>query len=177
MIYFYMIYFTADTHFSHANIIKYCNRPFKDVQEMNETLIDNWNSVVQDSDTVYVLGDFGFGDCSKIIQKLKGIKILIIGSHDKDTIRLCKSYFKFITPLYELKQDNYHITLCHYCMRIWPKSHYNSWHLYGHSHGSLEPIGKSWDVGVDKNSFIPLSLNNIIEIMKNQKDNFNLVKR
>jgi hypothetical protein len=68
------------------------------------------------------------------------------------------------------------ITLCHWCMRVWPKSHYNSWHLYGHSHGKLPSEGKSHDVGVDNNNFYPLSLIEITKIMKYKPDNFNLVK-
>jgi calcineurin-like phosphoesterase family protein len=61
-------------------------------------------------------------------------------------------------------------------MRVWPRSHYNSWHLFGHSHGKLEPVGKSWDVGVDKNNFIPLSLTQIEKIMEKRPDNPNFVK-
>ena len=56
------IWFTSDTHFSHCNIIKYCNRPFKDVDEMNKILIQNWNNVVRPDDIVWHLGDFALGD-------------------------------------------------------------------------------------------------------------------
>jgi calcineurin-like phosphoesterase family protein len=62
-------------------------------------------------------------------------------------------------------------------MRVWPRSHYNSWQLYGHSHGRLEPVGKQWDVGVDNNNFYPVSFDQLVEIMKNRPDNFNLVKK
>lgn len=80
-----MIYFIADTHFNHANIIKYCNRPFKDTHEMNEYIIQNWNSVVKKDDTVYHLGDVGFGQLQEVkslVERLNGTKILLRGNHD-----------------------------------------------------------------------------------------------
>lgn len=76
-----MDYFTSDTHFSHTNIIKYCNRPFKSVEEMDEVLIANWNSVVKKTDQVFHLGDFGYN--YKIAQRLNGHKHLIWGNHDR----------------------------------------------------------------------------------------------
>ena len=78
-----MIYFTADTHFDHANIIHFCNRPFATVEEMNETLIANWNRKVHGNDTVYILGDMFFrtSDPESILRQLKGQKHLITGNH------------------------------------------------------------------------------------------------
>lgn len=80
-----MRYFIADTHFNHENIIKYCKRPFQNAKEMNEYIIDKWNSVVRQKDIVYHLGDVGFGtteELKEIIGKLNGTKILIRGNHD-----------------------------------------------------------------------------------------------
>lgn len=80
-----MIYFIADTHFNHENIIKYCNRPFKTTQEMNDYIIKKWNSVVKSEDIVYHLGDVGFGtidELKNLLNKLNGTKILIMGNHD-----------------------------------------------------------------------------------------------
>ena len=80
-----MEYFIADTHFYHYNIIRYCDRPFNTVEEMNEKMIESWNSVVTDNDIVYFLGDFGFGDkekLSNICAQLNGTKILLRGNHD-----------------------------------------------------------------------------------------------
>ena len=85
------IYVISDTHFNHNNIIKYCNRPFKDVQEMNETLISNWNNTVDNTDIVYMLGDFCLGpaDCiAPLVQRLNGHKILITGNHDRQNKKI-----------------------------------------------------------------------------------------
>lgn len=84
-------YFIADTHFGHANIIGSCHRPFKDVAEMNRTLIANWNARVADDDDVYVIGDFAFrcaGSVAKIAHQLKGRKHLVIGNHDGKWMRI-----------------------------------------------------------------------------------------
>lgn len=81
-----MKYFViSDTHFGHTNVIKYCNRPFKDAKEMDSVLIKNWNETVSNKDVVIHLGDFAF--CSKerareICSELNGRKILIKGNHD-----------------------------------------------------------------------------------------------
>ncbi len=72
--------------------------------------------------------------------------------------------------------DGQRITMCHYCMRVWHLSHYNSWHVFGHSHGRLEAIGKSFDVGVDCNNFKPISWEELKIIMNKRPDNFNLKK-
>ena len=81
-----MVYFITDTHFHHSNIIKYCNRPFKDVNEMNETIINNWNNIVTNDDTVYHLGDFCLSsddEIKNIFKRLNGNIILIRGNHDE----------------------------------------------------------------------------------------------
>ena len=80
-----MKYFIADTHFNHENIIRYCNRPFENSNEMNEYIINKWNSVVNENDVVYHLGDVGFGNTEELKQlvgRLNGTKILIRGNHD-----------------------------------------------------------------------------------------------
>jgi calcineurin-like phosphoesterase family protein len=75
----------------------------------------------------------------------------------------------------EIKEKGFHLVLCHYAMRVWPRSHYNSIQLHGHSHGHLLPIGRQWDVGVDNNNYHPVPFDQIIEIMSVREDNFNLV--
>jgi calcineurin-like phosphoesterase family protein len=179
-----MIFFTADTHFFHKNIIEYSYRPFSSIEEMNETIIQKWNNKVNKDDLVYHLGDFIFGNITQyrsIRTRLNGKIILIRGDHDKlfDATRFVKHTYNLEAnvPLFNFIYDKQPITLCHWCMRVWAKSHYNSWHLYAHSHGNLEPIGKSHDVGVDNNNFEPLSFEEIKQIMENCPDNFNLIKK
>lgn len=81
-----MRFFTSDTHFGHANIIKYCNRPFKSVSHMNQAIIENWNNVVGPDDTVYHLGDVALGpweDWDNSLSQLNGHITLVIGNHDR----------------------------------------------------------------------------------------------
>jgi calcineurin-like phosphoesterase family protein len=80
------VWVTADQHFNHSNIIKYENRPFADVDEMNKSLIEAWNSVVSKCDKVFLLGDFGFGGSEfigNVLSSLRGNKILVMGNHDR----------------------------------------------------------------------------------------------
>ena len=86
------VWFTSDTHFNHANIIKYCNRPFASVEEMNEKLIENWNSVVGKDDLTWCLGDFCLGPDQKkhipeLVSKLNGRINLILGNHDHNSVK------------------------------------------------------------------------------------------
>lgn len=169
-------FFIADTHFDHRKIIEYCSRPFDDIQEMNETIIKNWNEKIRSNDVVYHLGDFAFKNTVYFMNRLNGRIILIPGNHDRDTLKYLH-LFEEVSLIKNIKVGKIDIVMCHYAMRVWHKSHFNSWHLYGHSHGSLQPIGKSWDVGVDRNNFKPLAFWELRNIMNDRPDNFNLVHR
>jgi len=174
-----MNFFTSDEHYLHNNIIKYCNRPYKNKYDMTDAIISNHNEVVKSNDIVYHGGDFGFGSPKKlkeIIDKLNGRHIFIHGSHDKDLTKLAKKdQIDYRGRRVEIIIKNKFIVIDHYCLRVWPRSHYNSWHLFGHSHGTLEPVGKSWDIGVDNNNFYPLSFDQIVTIMEKRPDNFNFI--
>lgn len=139
--------FTADTHFNHTNIIHYCRRPFSSIAEMNEALIASWNARVGENDLVYHLGDFAWGDWRPILERLNGDIILISGGHDKRWQKNYRDRFLQIADLMDIGIEGKSIVLCHYCLRVWNKSHYDSWHLFGHSHGRLPAPGKSLDVG------------------------------
>ena len=164
------VFFTSDTHFSHENIIKYCNRPFSSVEEMNETIITNWNNVITPNDTVFHLGDFGFGtedEMATIKSRLNGKIEFIFGSHDKSVRRVFLPYRLML----EIVIDGQQITLCHYAMRTWKASYHGSWHLFGHSHGRLAVDNHTlaYDVGVDSNYFTPVSMDKIVDIMSRKE--------
>ena len=165
-------YFTSDTHFNHAKILSICRPMFSSIEEMNEVLISRWNERVKRGDTIYHLGDFSWKDGEPIIRRLNGQKFLIRGSHDSEGERL-KKYWNQITPMKEIKVDNQIVVLSHCAMRVWEKSHYGSWHLYGHSHGHLPPWGKSFDVGVDAHDFCPWSWGEVVKKMDSLTDNIN----
>jgi calcineurin-like phosphoesterase family protein len=87
-----MIFVTADLHLNHCNIIKYCNRPFKTVEEMNKTLINNWNSKVTKEDVVFHLGDFCFGPYKEFERKLNGKIVYITKSCVASRGKFIQSY-------------------------------------------------------------------------------------
>jgi len=169
-------FFTSDEHYFHKNVIKYSNRPFSSVEEMNGTLINNNNNVVNKNDVVIHCGDFSFASKEKtfreIVSRLNGRHIFLKGDHDK-WLGNDKNY----SYIWKKKIGDITIFACHYCMKTWWLSHYNSWNLFGHSHGhlNLEGCGKQWDVGVDNNNYSPVSIDQLREIMYNRPDNFNYI--
>jgi calcineurin-like phosphoesterase family protein len=149
-------FITSDTHFGHANIIKYSNRPFSSVQEMDEELIARWNAKVPKNAVVYHLGDFAFapsGRIHEILRQLNGRIRLLWGNHDKSIKKdkVLQNYFEWIKDYYESSTpDGTKVVMCHYAFMVWNKSHYGAWNLHGHSHGSLKDEGiRRLDIGVD----------------------------
>jgi len=176
------LFFTADTHFGHKNIIEHANRPFANVLEMNETMVNRWNSVVGRNDTVYHLGDVGYRisprNLADILDRLNGTLILIAGNHDKGgALRhsKCRDRFAVIHDFgYELEfpekgapRGRRLIVLCHYKMATWNVKHWGQWHLFGHSHGAIpdNPTELAFDVGVDCHDFAPISYTRVCELM------------
>jgi calcineurin-like phosphoesterase family protein len=165
---------TSDTHYAHANIIKYSNRPFADAEAMNTTLVDNINGAFPQGGRLYHLGDWAFGGLARAIEFKERLRsdieiYLILGNHDTHHVKheAFRKLFTKIYDLYETHLDGHRTTLCHYSMRVWNKSHHGAWMLYGHSHGSLadDPNSLSFDVGVDCHNFKPLTIPQIAHIM------------
>lgn len=155
-------YFTSDPHFFHENVIRYCKRPFRDAQHMNESLIANWNARVTPSDDIFCLGDFGMADredMQRLFDRLQGRKHLVAGNHDK-TARKLRGW-QWVKDYHELRINRQRVILFHYAMRVWRSSHKGSIALYGHSHGSMPGNSQSLDVGVDCWDYRPVTLEEI----------------
>lgn len=166
-----MIYFTSDNHFGHANIIKYCNRPFASVEEMNETMIERWNATVTDDDLVYHLGDFAFGKpefIADILRRLKGKIVIMKGNHDRKMAPLrerCEVKNFLVVQL-----DGFQLLLKHkpnYYIEHWHGAQY---YLCGHVHDSWTQIVNQktnraiYNVGVDVRDFTPVTLSQILNV-------------
>lgn len=183
-------FFTSDTHFGHANIIKLCNRPFKDVEEMNEKLIENWNRVVSEGDTVFHLGDFAFGGSglwNSVIPRLNGQIYLILGNHDRKNIRQgYMNKFVDVIPQMQIEIEGRSVYLNHYPFLCYGGSYREQgnavWQLFGHVHSGPTSSGLDcdrlgilfpyqYDVGVDNNNYTPISWSEVKVKIQNQIDN------
>ncbi len=138
---------------------------------MDESLINNWNSVVKQNDIVYHLGDFCLGrleNFDSYFSRLNGKIILIEGNHDRNASKNKEKFFEYHKGFIEINVGGWPLTLCHYAMKSWNNSYWGSFHLYGHSHGKLpDDIAiLSFDVGVDCHNYTPISIEQVKEIMK-----------
>jgi calcineurin-like phosphoesterase family protein len=165
------VWFTSDQHYGHTNIIRFCERPFASIEEMDEALIANYNECVKPGDTVYHLGDFSFArNPAGVFYRLNGNKLLLLGNHDwKRTGELKKLPWGWIKDVYNLRVAGTKIWLNHFAQRAWPAGHHGAIHLYGHSHGSLPDFGRSTDVGVDAWDYRPVHLDEILDLMKGRE--------
>ena len=165
-------FIVSDTHFNHERIIELCDRPFANVDEMNQTMIENWNRTVGPNDQVYHLGDFAFSDSPEnYFHRLNGVKHLIKGNHDpKETLRLP---WASVRDYFELKMDHKKFILFHYPIDNW-NGMYKGWYdLYGHTHERegkmIIPKKKNRiNIGVDYWEFAPMSLQTIVTRIENR---------
>lgn len=166
-----MIWFSSDFHFGHANVIKHCNRPFSSVEEMNEALVDNWNSRVSKTDEAWILGDFSFlpiDETLSILNRMNGVKHFVKGNHD----RVLKGYehvFQSFQDYRELKWNKKKYILSHYPFFSWNGAHRGSVHLHGHCHGTVNWANEDTtrlDVGVDVHNYTPISIEEVEAIME-----------
>jgi len=165
----------SDTHFNHKNILEYCNRPFDSIEEMNETLIQNWNETVTNNDLVYHLGDFMMGISlnrpdesfellKTFVGRLRGKIRLIYGNHDKILLKLCR--LKNECP-FELIKDKYFLRVSNRRIALQHRPQARDFLLHGHCHGTLGSRGfVRYDVGVDCCNYTPLPLDTAISHLK-----------
>ena len=153
------IYFISDLHLSHNNIIKYCNRPYENVEAMNNDIIKRWNSVVSKNDTVWVLGDIGLGkkeNIKKLLLQLNGHKKLIMGNHDSASIKFyyeCGFHRVYDKPVI----INDFFILSHKPLEWVANPMFN---IYGHVHDNK--CYKTWSktgccVCVERHNYTPIS--------------------
>lgn len=185
-------FFTADTHFGHWNIAKYCHRPFLSVEEMDQTLLDAINRVVGPHDILYHLGDFCWWKGERTAQWYRDqincrTLIMVAGNHDPHYADCTpkKEFAQMFSQCYQnlriksMLQNGaqVEIWLSHYAHLVWNKSHHGVWHFYGHGHGTMleHPNGLAFDVGVDAvakrlgckpENYRPLSLEEVNGIMQ-----------
>jgi calcineurin-like phosphoesterase family protein len=179
-----MIYYIADTHFGHANIIKYCGRPYSSVEEMNAELIANWNRKVHSEDTVYIVGDFAYRSMNSVRQialSLNGHKRLITGNHDHSWLNDAgaANCFDDISHMDIINDSGNRIILCHYPLMTWSGERKGAYMVYGHIHNHTND--KFWplialndhmlNAGADLNNYAPVTLRELISNNRSFKAN------
>lgn len=178
-----MIFFTSDLHLGHANIIRHCSRPFAGAAEMDSAILAAINATAMACDTLWILGDFAFRgrDPRHYRDQIACRDVrLLVGNHDKRS--KCEAAgFSFVGNVAEISVGTQRIWMSHYAHRSWPKSHRGSWHLYGHSHGTLSDDDRTrainaLDVGVDNfeqdgpPQWSPWSMDDIARVLPRKTD-------
>lgn len=183
------IFMTSDTHWNHSNILKFCDRPFKDVEEMNQKLIENWNKKVPHDGLVFHLGDFAWGGgyegWKKIREQLNGDIILIEGNHDRKNLTTTarEELFKFVTWQMLIEIEGRKVLLNHFPFLCYAGTYREPkklvYSLYGHCHSGPNKKGQDiprlvncfptqYDVGVDNNNYEPISWYEVNEKIQTQ---------
>lgn len=159
--------FIADTHFSHQSMLTQCARPFDTIDEMNAHMIEAWNSVIDDDTIVWHLGDFSWWkqaqqDYAVIFNQLRGRKRLLMGNHDPEPVLQLPwdQIYMGVVIGHERSSDT-KVAMSHYPMREWPEFFRGAIHFHGHTHSNLPSSNRSWDVGVDHQGYVPLTLSEI----------------
>ena len=164
-----MIYLISDLHLDHKNIMRYCDRPFSSVEEMNRTIIDNWNEVVEEDDFVYLVGDLAFGRRrSKMrywLKKLNGNVILILGNHDKGYLDSIVHADKCVL-FYKGKK----FLLIHDPKMV---NSGDDWVIHGHEHNNkpekypfMNGKNRTINVSVELINYTPISLDFLVDRME-----------
>ena len=163
------IYLISDTHFGHENIIRYCNRPFASVEEMNEVMIENWNKTVRPQDIVYHLGDVYFGERGRdCLRHLMGRKRLLLGNHDNGKDRVLHAVFQKIGmwrmfPEYDCVLTHVPVHIGEHAEERQEKWH---WNIHGHIHDQQAPTKFHINVSVEQIAYTPVDIEHLAHIMR-----------
>jgi len=166
------IWFTADQHFWHENILEYCDRPFRTVNQMNEQLIELHNNVVKTNDIVWMLGDFTlaggnhFESVQRLVNRLNGKKHLVLGNHDKF------KPFTYVGMGFLTVHTNMHLELLDIYLTHDPavaNVRRDKLWLVGHIHKLYKHAKNTINVGVDQWNFMPVHLDEVLDYGKQQE--------
>mgnify|MGYP000581464137 CR=1 FL=1 len=170
--------YIADLHFGHRAVINFDNRPFLDVDEMDRTLIELWNSRVAPDDNVYIVGDFAYRNEKPeewYLQRLKGHKHLVIGNHDSKLLANEKAmgYIESVDKMMHVTDNGNQICIAHFPIAEWNGFYRGAYHIYGHIHNRTEityhymkQFDRALNAGACINNYTPSSLN---ELLRNNK--------
>lgn len=174
-------WFTADLHLGHANILRHCQRPFTNVEEMDENLIELWNVCVRPKDTIYVAGDLIWQGARLVdyLGRLNGTIHLILGNHDERFARIYGAHARIssVSHLKEIRIAGHHVVLCHYPLRSWRGSNRGAWQLHGHCHGTMEPLPNQLDVGVDGWEYRPIEEEEVARYFHHWKEHYEQLRQ
>ena len=167
-----MRFYTADEHYGHSNVLRFCKRPFDNIEEMTDHLIVNHNNVVKSGDFTWHCGDMFWRtmdvkEARRILTALNGKHGLIIGNHDEVALRIA-GMFESVHDTFFDHNTKPAVFLSHYAHRAWPKSHAGSYHVFGHTHAVLLDYRLSHDCGVDANKYFPVSFDELDRLMKSK---------
>jgi calcineurin-like phosphoesterase family protein len=167
------IWITSDWHYGHENSLLF--RPqFRDLEEMHNLIKYNFLSVVKPGDRVFFAGDFALGNTTKVFYDLHlpGDWSFVRGNHDRWKQKSNYPWLK------DEVIDSQPITISHYAMMSWNKSHYGAWLIYGHHHGIKDVVpGKTLNVCLEHHDYKPWSWEEVKEYMKNRSDNWDTIKK
>ena len=187
-----MIYYISDLHLGDSKVFKKCSRPFKDLNEMKDAIASNWNAIVKEEDTVWLLGDLTGDeafDSVSVLKTMKGRKNLIIGNHDYGHLEESRNsgLFETINFITLIDDNKRKVCLCHYPIMDWMEFNRNGMLVYGHIHNKTETLNgrayrqikeyyadkSAYNCGVDVTGFRPVTLDQMIELKeKNRNEPF-----
>jgi calcineurin-like phosphoesterase family protein len=157
----------SDLHFGHAKIIELAKRPFANVEEMNEKMVENWNSVVGDNDDVIFGGDFMFSKKDEWFSRLNGVKHLVKGNHDHGAT-LDLGWYSVHTRM-ELTHDGSFFVIDHYPILDWNRRFKNSIHLYGHVHNlPVMEVPRRFSMCAEHLNYTPRDLSDFVRMAEAQ---------